>query len=138
MHLERLWDRNITITITTRLVDTVTTPMLLKTVRSRGIDLKQLITHRFKLDNILEAYETFGRGEHSGAQGDNRDINPDKYLVQARWLSYSKVLSKRLGRSPSRAKPATRLPRSTDAFSNSLLDSRGSDVSMIAEVQVVF
>ena len=30
LHLEELWDRNIT--ITTRLVDTVTTPMLLKTV----------------------------------------------------------------------------------------------------------
>ena len=33
LHLERLWSHNIT--ITTRLVDTVTTPMLLKTVRSR-------------------------------------------------------------------------------------------------------
>ena len=32
LHLERLWSRNIT--ITTRLVDTVTTPMLLKTVQS--------------------------------------------------------------------------------------------------------
>ena len=58
LHLERLWDRNIA--ITTRLVDTVTTPMLLKTVQSHKIDPKQLITHRFKLANILEAYETFG------------------------------------------------------------------------------
>jgi alcohol dehydrogenase len=32
LHLENLWDRNIT--ITTRLVDTVSTPMLLNTVRS--------------------------------------------------------------------------------------------------------
>jgi threonine dehydrogenase-like Zn-dependent dehydrogenase len=38
------------ITITTRLVDTVTTPMLLKTVQSRRIDPKRLITHHFKLD----------------------------------------------------------------------------------------
>ena len=59
LHLERLWDRNIT--ITTRLVDTVTTPMLLKTVQSHKIDPKQLITHRFTLDKILDAYETFGR-----------------------------------------------------------------------------
>ncbi len=59
LHLERLWAQNIT--ITTRLVDTVTTPMLLKTVQSRKIDPKQLITHRFKLDRILEAYDTFGR-----------------------------------------------------------------------------
>ena len=55
LHLERLWDRNIT--ITTRLVDTVSTPMLLKTVRSHKIDPKLLITHRFKLDRILDAYE---------------------------------------------------------------------------------
>ena len=33
--------------------------MLLKTVRSRKIDPKLLITHRFKLDHILDAYETF-------------------------------------------------------------------------------
>jgi len=58
LHLERLWDRNIS--ITTRLVDTVTTPMLLKTVQSHKIDAKRLITHRFKFDQILEAYETFG------------------------------------------------------------------------------
>lgn len=57
LHLERLWDRNIS--ITTRLVDTVTTPMLLKTVQSRRIDAKKLITHRFKFDKILGAYETF-------------------------------------------------------------------------------
>jgi alcohol dehydrogenase len=59
LHLERLWSRNIT--ITTRLVDTVTTPMLLKTVQSRKIDPKRLITHHFKLDQILDAYDTFGR-----------------------------------------------------------------------------
>lgn len=58
LHLERLWSRNIT--ITTRLVDTVTTPMLLKTVQSRKIDPSRLITHRFTLDRILDAYETFG------------------------------------------------------------------------------
>ena len=59
LHLEKLWDRNIA--ITTRLVDTVTTPMLLKTVQSHKIDPKQLITHRFKLDKIVDAYETFGQ-----------------------------------------------------------------------------
>lgn len=57
LHLERLWSQNIS--ITTRLVDTVTTPMLLKTVQSKKIDPKLLITHRFKLANIIEAYETF-------------------------------------------------------------------------------
>jgi alcohol dehydrogenase len=58
LHLEQLWDRNIS--ITTRLVDTVSIPMLLKTVGAHKIDPKRLITHRFKLDRILDAYETFG------------------------------------------------------------------------------
>jgi alcohol dehydrogenase len=58
LHLEKLWDRNIA--ITTRLVDTVTTPMLLRTVQAKKIEPKRLITHRFKLDTILNAYETFG------------------------------------------------------------------------------
>ena len=59
LHLERLWSQNIT--ITTRLVDTVTTPMLLKTVQAHKIDPQRLITHRFKLNDILDAYDTFGR-----------------------------------------------------------------------------
>ena len=65
LHLERLWSHNIT--ITTRLVDTVTTPMLLKTVRSGKIDPKRLITHHFKLDKILDAYDTFGRASSTRA-----------------------------------------------------------------------
>jgi len=62
LHLEKLWDRNIS--ITTRLVDTVSTPMLMKTVRSGRLDPKQLITHRFALDDMLAAYETFS---HAGS-----------------------------------------------------------------------
>jgi alcohol dehydrogenase len=65
LHLERLWDRNVT--ITTRLVDTASTPDLLKIVRSRRIDPKLLITHRFKFDKILDAYETFGHAAKTGA-----------------------------------------------------------------------
>jgi alcohol dehydrogenase len=65
LHLERLWSQNIS--ITTRLVDTVTTPMLLKTVQSRKIDPTRLITHRFKLDDILDAYETFGNAARTKA-----------------------------------------------------------------------
>ncbi len=65
LHLERLWSQNIT--ITTRLVDTVTTPMLLKTVESRKADPRRLITHRFTFDQILNAYETFGHAERTGA-----------------------------------------------------------------------
>jgi len=57
LHLETLWSQNIT--ITTRLVDTVSTPMLFKTVQSKKLDAKKLITHHFKLDQIIEAYNTF-------------------------------------------------------------------------------
>ncbi|CAH1696140.1 Threonine dehydrogenase and related Zn-dependent dehydrogenases [Hyphomicrobiales bacterium] len=65
LHLEKLWSHNIA--ITTRLVDTVSTPMLLKTVRSGKIDPKQLITHRFKLDDILDAYDTFSNAADTRA-----------------------------------------------------------------------
>ena len=58
LHMETLWSRNVT--ITTRLVDTVTTPMLFKTVLSRKIEPKKLITHHFRLDQIIEAYTVFG------------------------------------------------------------------------------
>jgi len=63
LHMEDLWDRNIT--ITTRLVDTVTTPMLFKTVQSKKIEPKKLITHRFKLDQMIAAYDTF---EHASRE----------------------------------------------------------------------
>lgn len=65
LHLERLWSANIA--ITTRLVDTVTTPMLLKTVQSRKVDPTRLITHRFTLDQILDAYDTFGNAAKTQA-----------------------------------------------------------------------
>ena len=60
-------DRSHNVTITTRRVDTVSIPMLLKTVQSKRIDAKQLITHHFKLDNILQAYDTFGKAADSKA-----------------------------------------------------------------------
>jgi alcohol dehydrogenase len=72
LHLERLWDRNIT--ITTRLVDAGSTPMLLKLLRSHKLDPKVLITHRFGLDRILDAYEVFAHA------ADNRAL---KVLIQA-------------------------------------------------------
>jgi len=65
LHLEKLWSQNIA--ITTRLVDTVSTPMLLKTVQSGKIDPKKLITHHFSLDRILDAYDTFGNAANTQA-----------------------------------------------------------------------
>ncbi len=65
LHLEKLWSHNIT--ITTRLVDTVATPMLLKTLEAGKIDAKKLITHRFTLERILDAYETFSHASDTQA-----------------------------------------------------------------------
>ena len=65
LHLEKLWDRNIA--ITTRLVDTVTTSMLLKVVRAGTLQPSKLVTHRFALNDIMKAYDTFGNAAKEGA-----------------------------------------------------------------------
>lgn len=65
LHLEKLWDRNIS--ITTRLVDTASTPMLLKSLSAGKINAKLLITHRFKLDAILDAYDAFSHAADTKA-----------------------------------------------------------------------
>jgi len=58
LHLEKLWGANLT--LKTRLVDAATTPLLLKMVLSGKLDSKKLVSHRFKLADILEAYRVFG------------------------------------------------------------------------------
>ena len=58
LHLEKLWSQNVT--ITTRLVDTVSLPMLLKNVLSGKLKPRQLITHHFALHEIMKAYDIFG------------------------------------------------------------------------------
>jgi alcohol dehydrogenase len=65
LHLEKLWDRNIS--ITTRLVDTTTTPMLLKIVRSGKLQPNKLVTHRYAMNDIMKAYDTFGNAAREGA-----------------------------------------------------------------------
>ena len=65
LHLETLWDRNIA--ITTRLVDTSTTPMLLKVMRSGKLQPRTLVSHRFALHDIMKAYDTFGNAATEGA-----------------------------------------------------------------------
>lgn len=57
LELQDLWIRNVT--ITTGLVSTNSTPMLLKTLASGKIKVEELITHNFKFENMLDAYETF-------------------------------------------------------------------------------
>jgi alcohol dehydrogenase len=63
--IQKLWIQNIT--LTTGLVNTNTTPMLLKTVESKKLEPENLITHRFTFDEFPQAYEVFGNAakEHA-------------------------------------------------------------------------
>ncbi|WP_086664519.1 zinc-dependent alcohol dehydrogenase family protein [Lentzea kentuckyensis] len=65
LHLENLWIRNVT--ITTGLVDTNSTPTLLRMVASGRIDGERFITHRFALDEMEQAYEVFENAGDTGA-----------------------------------------------------------------------
>ncbi|NVK46342.1 MAG: zinc-dependent alcohol dehydrogenase family protein [Rhodobacteraceae bacterium] len=65
LHIEELWIKNINISM--GLVSTNTTPMLLKTLNSGKVDPARLVTHRLKLDEILEAYEIFGNAAREKA-----------------------------------------------------------------------
>ncbi|MEO8358986.1 MAG: zinc-dependent alcohol dehydrogenase family protein [Vicinamibacteria bacterium] len=65
LKLERLWAHNIT--MTTGLVDTVTTPLLLKFLASGRLRADALITHRFGLSECVSAYETFSDAIHQRA-----------------------------------------------------------------------
>lgn len=65
LHLQEQWDRNIT--ITTGLVDTHSTPTLLRMLGAGQLDVSHMITHRYRLDDILEAYDVFSDPAHTGA-----------------------------------------------------------------------
>ncbi len=65
LHMEKLWDRSLT--LTTRLVDTVTTPLLMKAVQAGKLQPGKLVTHRFALDDVMKAYDTFGNAAKNGA-----------------------------------------------------------------------
>ncbi len=65
LHIEELWIKNINISM--GLVSTNTTPMLLKTLANSKVNPARLVTHRFKLDEILDAYEVFGNAAREKA-----------------------------------------------------------------------
>lgn len=65
LHLERLWALNIT--LTTRLVDAGTTPMLLRKVQSGRLDAKKLVSHRFKPAEIMKACDTLANAARERA-----------------------------------------------------------------------
>ncbi|MGV0876215.1 zinc-dependent alcohol dehydrogenase family protein [Martelella sp. FLE1502] len=65
LHIEELWIKNINISM--GLVSTNTTPMLLKTLGAGKVDPGRLVTHRFALDKIIDAYEVFGNAAREKA-----------------------------------------------------------------------
>jgi alcohol dehydrogenase len=65
LHLEELWIKNIT--ITTGLVDTYSTPTLLRLVSSRQIDVARFVTHRFAMAEFMDAYDVFADAANSQA-----------------------------------------------------------------------
>lgn len=65
LHLEDLWSRNVT--ITTGLVDTSSTPTLLRLVTSQRLSAGRFVTHHFRLDELESAYDVFARAADTGA-----------------------------------------------------------------------
>jgi alcohol dehydrogenase len=65
LHLERLWSRDLT--ITTGLVDTFTTPALIRLLAGGQLRTSSLVTQRFALDDIMAAYDSFARAAETGA-----------------------------------------------------------------------
>ncbi|MFE2582999.1 zinc-dependent alcohol dehydrogenase family protein [Streptomyces sp. NPDC059378] len=65
LHLEDLWSRNVT--ITTGLVDTHSTPTLLRMAAAGRLPTAQLVTHSFLPDQMEEAYDVFARATDTGA-----------------------------------------------------------------------
>ena len=65
LHLEDQWTRDIT--ITTGLVDTYSTPTLLRLIASGQISAHQFVTHRLELAEFAEAYDVFARASDTSA-----------------------------------------------------------------------
>src|SRR5579859_4478562 len=65
LHLEDLWIRDVT--ITTGLVDTYSTPTLLRLAASHQVDAAKFVTHHFDLNEFIEAYDVFARAADTGA-----------------------------------------------------------------------
>ena len=65
LHLETLWIKSIT--ITTGLVDAYSTLTLLKLVSQGRLDPTGLTTHRFELNEIMEAYDVFADAANTNA-----------------------------------------------------------------------
>jgi alcohol dehydrogenase len=84
LHLETLWIRDVT--ITTGLVDTYTIPRLMKLVAGGRLDPTIFATHRFALDDTMDAYDTFADAATTKAlkvvlEGSERDLRISAHVV---------------------------------------------------------
>ena len=65
LELQDLWIKNISISM--GLVNTTTLAMLLKLVAQQKLPVEKFVTHRFALDEVIKAYETFGNAAETHA-----------------------------------------------------------------------
>ena len=65
LHLEELWIKDVT--ITTGLVDTFSTPTLLRLIEAGLINPSPLVTHHFPMSEFMKAYDVFARAGETGA-----------------------------------------------------------------------
>jgi alcohol dehydrogenase len=65
LDLDTLWIRDVT--ITTGLVDTYSTPTLLRLLTGSQLDAARFVTHHFTFDQFMEAYEVFSQSARTGA-----------------------------------------------------------------------
>jgi alcohol dehydrogenase len=79
LHLETLWTKDLT--ITTGLVDTFSTPRLLQLIAEGRLDATPFATHRFVLDETLDAYDTFAAAAETDAL---KVVLEGEYAVRSR------------------------------------------------------
>jgi alcohol dehydrogenase len=79
LHLETLWTKDLT--ITTGLVDTFSTPRLLQLIAEGRLDATPFATHRFALDETLDAYDTFAAAAETDAL---KVVLEGEYAVRSR------------------------------------------------------
>ena len=84
LHLERLWIHGVT--ITTGLVDTFTTPQLLRLIADGRLDATPFATHRFPLGETMSAYDTFA---------DAADTHALKVVLEAELVAHAPVPDER-------------------------------------------
>jgi alcohol dehydrogenase len=65
LHLENLWIKGVT--IRTGLVDTYSTPTLLRLIQAQQLDVSRFATHYFAMDEFMGAYDIFARAGETGA-----------------------------------------------------------------------